>query len=79
MTCTVEYETANEAENAFLEAGCYDGKYFDISYEQNLPIKEPTTNNLESSVQQELNAMNPTMQPFEASLAPASKCNDSVF
>lgn len=56
--CIVEYESANGAENAFLDGGIYNGEQFDISYTEN-PVPKPkmATDYMDPDVQDELNAM----------------------
>lgn len=57
-SCTIEYENANEAENAFLDGALYNGEQFDISYAEN-PMPKPKlfADAIDPDVQDELNAM----------------------
>lgn len=57
-SCTVEYENASEAENAFLDGNIYNGEQFDISYAENpLPKPKVAMEYIDPDVQDELDAM----------------------
>lgn len=61
-SCIVEYETANEAENAFLEAGSFNNEQFDISYTQKAAQKSKPADFVDPDVQDELEAMSNTVK-----------------
>lgn len=56
-SCTIEYETSNDAENAFLDGGTYNEEQFDISYTKNPVPKPKMAEYIDPDVQYELNAM----------------------
>lgn len=61
-SCTIEYETADDAENAFLDGGTYNGIQFDISYTKEIPQPKYADDFIDPDVQDELSAMNPAIR-----------------
>lgn len=80
-SCVVEYETANEAENAFLEGGIYNGYQFDISYTEEPSKMKQTEEFIDPDVQDELNAMNPALKKpaFSSFMPPPSNRSSGKF
>lgn len=59
-SCIVEYETADEAENALLEAGVYNDEEFDVDYTKKATPKTKMADYIDPDVQDELEAMSNT-------------------
>lgn len=55
--CTIEYETPDEAENALLEAGMYNGESFNVAYKTKDCPQPILLDDMDPDVQYELEAM----------------------
>ncbi|XP_061390641.1 protein xmas [Musca vetustissima] len=79
LSCTVEYETEEDAEKAYMEAGEFNGIEFEVNYAENKPPQVQSTEEwVDPDVQSELDAMNPSHRGFGSSTASGSSSGSGV-
>ncbi|XP_075157293.1 RRM_XMAS2 and SAC3_GANP domain-containing protein xmas [Haematobia irritans] len=80
LSCTVEYETEEDAERAYMEAGEFNGLEFDVNYAAKQVAQVQSTEEwVDPDVQSELEAMSPGHHRAFGSAANSGTQMKSVF